>query len=370
MIAEVSSSKQALIARCSSSPFSSLQRVVLRHRTLCIDLGYILHRRCVPSSAPNAAVQEETIVYKSPTFIKHERRSRFSVTPPFAAPQSQKKKKSRIQEIYGNQLDAQKAILASPIFDSVELITYASPTSNPSSTKLPIRHCSLRHVPREILLKTVPASPSSLPLVSSDSRTTSSIIFVAKAKTPLSQTPLNSSPSTTRHADVERALFDFYRCSQINDADDLLTASDSEALSNYKEINQETSSLLRLTEQYSSAFIDDEVTYPCASNLMKMMILNKTHLDTTSDDQTLTNSVSLNTYSQDCSVDKIFRATNLNDEATRKSWTSSSSAASSHDRQIPQHFLSACEKKRTTSSDSDAITTTTTTLTTSTIYGG
>jgi hypothetical protein len=326
--------------------------------------GYILHRRCVPSNAP---VHEETIVYKSPIFLKHERRSKSSITPPVNA---QHRQQSRIQEIYGNQFDAHKAILESPIFDSVELITYASSSSNPSSKKLPIRHCSLRHVPREILLKTVPPSPTSMPLVSSDSRTTSSIIFVAKAKTPLSQTPLNSSPSATRHADVERALFDFYRCSQISDTDDLLTASDSEGLSNYKEITQETSSLLRLTEQYSSAFIDDDVTYPCPNNLMKMMVLNKTHLDTTSDDQTLTNSVSLNTYSQDYSVDKIYRQTNFNEEAARKSWTSSSSASSSQDRQIPQHFLTACEKKRTTSSDSDAITTTTTTLTTSTMYGG
>lgn len=100
------------------------------------------------------------------------------------------------------------------------------------------------------------------------------------------------------------------------------------------------------------------------------MVLNKTQLDTTSDDQTLTNSVSLNTYSEDCSVDKIYRQTNLNEEVTRKSWTSTSSALSSQDRQIPQHLLTACEKKRTTSSDSDAITTTTTTLTTSTMYDG
>ncbi len=103
-------------------------------------------------------------------------------------------------------------------------------------------------------------------------------------------------------------------------------------------------------------------------------MLNKANIETTSDEQTLTNSISLNTYSQDFSVDKIFRSSNFNESLSRNSWLSSSSSSSSsrssQDRQIPQHLLAAIEKKRNTSSDSDAITTTTTTLTTSTLYGG
>ncbi|CAF4153438.1 unnamed protein product, partial [Rotaria sp. Silwood2] len=149
--------------------------------------------------------------------------------------------------------------------------------------------------------------------------------------------------------------------------DDNLTNSESDLLSNYKEINQNTSSLLYLNERYSSAFIDDEYNYQCNNNLMKMMILNKTNLDTTSDEQTLTNSISLNTYSQDFSVDKIFQQFNLNEQLSRNSWPSSST--SSQDRQIPQHLLTAIDNKCNTSSDSDAITTTTT-LTASTLYGG
>jgi len=105
---------------------------------------------------------------------------------------------------------------------------------------------------------------------------------------------------------------------------------------------------------------------------MKMMLLNKPTIDTTSDEQTLTNIVRLNTYSQDYSVDKIFQELNLTEQLSRHSQASStsSSSSSSPDRQIPQHFLSAIEKKRNTSSDSDVITTTTTTLTNSTLYEG
>ena len=237
--------------------------------------------------------------------------------------------------------------------------------------KLPVRHCSLRHVPREVLPKT--ASQTSLLLKSSnDLQSSSSIIFVSKARASLSPnpTPQIRSPSINRHADVERALIDFYQCSQIDDGDDILTNSESDVLSNYNEINHETASLLRLNEQYSSAFTDDEYNYQCNNNLMKTMILNKGNLDSTSDDQTLTNSISLNTYSQDFSVDKIFQQFQFNRNLSRHSWTSSSSISSCQDRQIPQHFLEAIEKKRDTSSDSDAITTTTTTLTTSTLYGG
>lgn len=332
---------------------------------IVVDSGYILHRRCVSTNKnSDEAVHEETIVYKSPIFLKHERRSKSSVSSPINHSGN-----DDYHEIYGNEQDAQKALLESPIFDRVELITYASTTPNPSAEKVPIRHCSLRHVPREVLLKTntstpIPASPLK------DLQTTSTIIFVAKAKSPLSQTPVKASPSNNRHADVERALFDFYRCSQINDVDEMFSNSDSEVLSTYREMNQETISLLRLTEQYSSAFTDEEVNAPCQNNLMKMIILNKTNLDATSDDQTLTNSISLNTYSQDYSLDKIYRPVHGNEQISRKSWTSSSSASSSQDRPMPQNFLTAMDKKRTTSSDSDAITTTTTTLTTSTIYGG
>jgi len=296
--------------------------------------------------------------------MKHKRRTKSALTSP----------NNKIYEIYGNHQDAHQAILKSSIFDSVELITYACKDSNPSSESIPIRHCSLRHVPCEILLKKEPQSIS-LPLSSNDIHTTSSIIFISKSKNPLSQsqTPLTLSPSTNRHADVERALIDFYQCTEINDIDDNLTASESEIISNYNEINKETSSLLHLNERFSSAFIDDEYNYQCNNNnnLMKLMMLNKNNFDTTSDEQTLTNSISLNTYSQDFSVDKIFQQFHLNKNLSRNSWpTSSTSSTSSQDREIPQHKLAAIEKKRNTSSDSDAITTTTTTLTTSTLYGG
>ena len=309
-------------------------------------------------------MHEETIVYKSPLYIRHKRRSKSSLTSLSDNPDK------KIYEIYGNHQDAQKAILESPIFDSVELITYACTNANPSSTKIPVRHCSLRRVPRGVLLNTGSQS-ASFPISSNDSHTTSSIIFVSKAKTSVSQTqtPVTLSPSINRHADVERALIDFYQCSQINDTDDNITTSESDVLSNYKEITHETSSLLRFNERFSSAFIDDEFSYQCNNNFMKMMILNKTNPDTTSDEQTLTNSISLNTYSQDFSVDKIFRQFNFNEQFSQNSWPSSSSS-SSDDRQIPQEFLKTIEKQRNTSSDSDAITTTTTTLTTSTFNGG
>jgi hypothetical protein len=274
-----------------------------------------------------------------------------------------------------------------------------------------------------------PTSFSPLSNKSNDLHTTSSIIFLSKAKTSSSQQQqqqqLPMSSSSIQNADVEKALIDFYQCSQINDVDDCLPNnndnSESEdleySLSNYNEICDETSSLLRLNEQHSSAFIDDESsmdeysfknrqhrqqqprrhTHSAANNqFMKMMILNKSRrnvtIDTTSDDQTLTNSISLNTYSQDFSVDKIyqydsstssykqqFNLPSPNQRTSQNSWcsTSSTSSSSHQDKQIPslldisspQHFLTAVEKKRNTSSDSDAITTTTT-LTNSTQYGG
>lgn len=335
----------------------------------------------------------------------------------------------KFYEIYGNHPDAHKAILESPIFDSVELITYACTKSNPS----PIRHCSLRNVPREAILKTM-SQPTSFPSYATkpnDTRTTSSIIFVSKAKTAIPSSVIPSSQqqqaySNIQNADVEKALIDFYQCSQINDADDNLTqkneASESEdleySLSNYNEICEETSSLLRLNERHSSAFIDDESSVDdyslkakqsssrrhrqipnnnnnnnnnSSNHLMKLMMLNKTRpnlpIDTTSDDRTTTNSFSLNTYSQDFSVDKIYQYDSSTSSYKQRSnqtipehqWCSSSSTNSSCQEKpmplligtsSPQHFLTAVEKKRNTSSDSDAITTTTTTLTNSTQYGG
>ena len=273
------------------------------------------------------------------------------------------------------------------MFDSVELITYAC--TDPSFERVPIRHCSLKHVPRELLIRT--ESPTiSLPPSSNDLHTTSSVIFISKAKTPLPKKstpsppllPLLPTASPQRPVDVERALIDFYQCTPINDSETNLTASESEILSNYQESSKETSSLLHLNERFSSAFIDDDYNYSCPSNLMKMMMMSKTDLETTSDEQTLTNSISLNTYSQDFSVDQIFRQSNHHHHHhqqqgnfsantwSNSSITSSRSSTASQKRQIPQHLLAAIEKKRNTSSDSDAITTTTTTLTISTLYGG
>ncbi|CAF0773094.1 unnamed protein product [Rotaria sordida] len=402
------------------------------------DLGYILHRRRVPPIDSNEPIHEETIVYKSPFYIKNKNRSKSSMIS-LNNTTNDNGINRKIYEIYGNHPDAHKAILESPIFDNVELITYACTKSNSS----PIHHCSLRNVPREVLLKTM-SQPTSIPPYSNnsnDKHTTSSIIFVSKAKTstspPIStikQTQQITTPSI-QNADVERALIDFYQCSQINDTDDYLINnndnSESEdleySLSNYNEICEETSSLLRLNEQHSSAFIDDESitddystktkqihsrrhSYTQNNNhFMKTMMLNKTRrnltIDTTSDDRTTTNSFSLNTYSQDYSVDKIFQSdsstsykqqyniSSPNQQISQHNWrsssstatttrtrttTSSSSSSSCQDKQLPllllrasspKHFLTAVEKKRNTSSDSDAITTTTT-LTNSTQYGG
>ena len=385
----------------------------------------------MPPVDSNEPIQEETIVYKSPFYIKHKHRSKCSRVSPNHVNHDQGVDR-KIYEIYGDHPDAHKAILESSIFDSVELITYACTKSHPS----PIRHCSLRNVPREALLKTMsqPTSLSPLTKESDDMRTTSSIIFVSKARTSISP-PLtvgqHSQPTTTssiQNADVERALIDFYQCSQINEVDDTssnhLDQSDSDdleySLSNYNEMCEETSSLLRLNEHSSSAFIDDECnadgylsrvkeqrtytpvhTSNSNHHLMKMMILNKTRrnvtLDTTSDDRTTTNSFSLNTYSQDFSVDKIFQydsstssykparhhqpLSTIVQPTTPDPWCSSSSTTSSScaDKPLPnlhncanssQQFLTAVDKKRNPSSDSDAITTTTTTLTTSTQYEG
>lgn len=88
---------------------------------------------------------------------------------------------NKIYEIYGNHQDAHKAILESPIFDSVELITYACTNSNPSYENKPIRHCSLRHVPCDVLLKSGSTSES-LRISSNDSNKTSSIIFCFQNK--------------------------------------------------------------------------------------------------------------------------------------------------------------------------------------------
>lgn len=405
------------------------------------DLGYILHRRRVPPLNSNEPIQEETIVYRSPFYIKHRNPSKSSNIS-LKTTSNENGIDRKIYEIYGNHSDAHRAILESPIFDNVELITYAC--TNANST--PIHHCSLKNVPREAILKTMsqPTSFGPCSNKTNDSHTTSSIIFVSKAKSttasPLSsaaqlQQQQRTTSSSIKNADVEKALIDFYRCSQIDDADELIRSNNNEhsesedldySLSNYNEMCEETSSLLRLNEQHSSAFIDDESSMDESSTktkrssvhrtqistknsntnsnnnnnsnyLMKMMILSKTRnnftMDTTSDDRTTTNSFSLNTYSQDFSVDKIFQydsstssykqacqlSSPSNQQTPQHQWCSSSSTNSlCQDKQIPlllntsspQHFLSAVEKKRNTSSDSDAITTTTTTLTNSTQYGG
>jgi hypothetical protein len=369
----------------------------------------------------NEPIHEETIVYKSPFYIKHKNRSKSS----FLSRNNTINDNGidrKTYEIYGNHQDAHKAILESSIFDSVELITYPCKKSNSS----PIRHCSLKNVPREVIIKTM-SQPTSFKNTSNDKRTTSSIIFLSKAKTTAKSSSSSSSSSSLQklktsssiqNADVERALIDFYQCSQINEPDECLINKNNNdnsesddleiSLSNYNEICEEASSLLRLNEQNSSAFIDDESSTddysienkrssaqrhsmtPIHNNhFMKMMILNKTRrnltIGTTSDEQTTTNSISLNTYSQDCSVDKIFQydssPSSYKQQISQNSWPSSSStttSSSSQDKQIPllllrstapHNFLSAEEKKRNTSSDSDAITTTTT-LTNSTQYGG
>ncbi|CAF1267532.1 unnamed protein product [Rotaria magnacalcarata] len=394
------------------------------------DLGYILHRRRVPPIDSSEPIHEETIIYKSPFYIKNKHRSKSSIIS-LNNTTNDNGINRKIYEIYGNYQDAHNAILESPIFDNVELITYACTQSDAS----PIRHCSLRNVPREDLLKTMSQPISILPRInnSNDKHVTSSIIFVSKAKTstsPISSMKQIQQPIITsiQNVDVERALFDFYQCSQINDIDNCLPNnnenSESEdleySLSNYNEICEETSSLLRLNEQHSSAFLDDEsgvddyslktkqtqqsrhLTYSQNNNyFMKMMMLNKTRrnltIDTTSDDRTTTNSFSLNTYSEDFSIDKIyqydsassykqqFNISSPNHPMSQHSWCSSSSTAtattpsSCQEKQMPllllrtsspQNFLTAVEKKRTTSSDSDGITTTTTTLTNSTQYEG
>ena len=317
----------------------------------------------MPAKNSNEAIHEETIVYKSSNFIKHELRSKSTLTA------SVRQHENNIHEIYGNPQDAHQMLLESPIFDRVELITYAATDLHSSVDRLPLHHCSIRDVPRDILLGPM-SSPSALPGASDEMQTVSTIIFVAKSKAMPSHLPVTVSPSTNRHADVERALIDFYQCSQIDDMDEALTASDSDLLSSYREMSLDTSSLLHHSERYSSAFLDDDFNAHGNDNLMKTMILNKPSFDETSDDQTLTNSISLNTYSQDYSVDKIFRQIPPNERLSQNSWTSSSSASSGARRPIPQDFLTAIDKQRTTSSDSDAVTTTTTTLTASTLCVG
>lgn len=392
-------------------------------RTFSSLIGYILHRRRVPPVDSHEPIHEETIVYRSPFYVKHKPRSKLSR---LSASDVENVDRT-IQEIYGDHPDAHRAILESSMFDSVELITLDCTNANPS----PIRHCSLKNVPREALLKTMSQPASFSPPSAKDNeqtRTTSSIIFVSKAKGKAFAASTPPVPAATiQNADVERALIDFYQCSQINDIDDDEDEDDAQnhnnnnndddesedleySLANYNEICEETSSLLRLNEQTSSAFFDDDFatrTKPPRSStnsqnnhhLMKMMIMNKSRarplMDLTSDERTTTNSFSLNTYSQDVSVDKIFQydsstssyrtiqpsLSSINPAQSQNSWCSSpSSTSSSCADQLPlpsllqtgsaQHFLDAVEKKRNTSSDSDAITTTTTTLTTSTQYEG
>lgn len=309
------------------------------------------------------------MVYKSPVFIKQKVPSKSSLT---SINTTNNDSDNRAYKISDNHKDVQNPILESSIFNNIELITNVCINSCPSVENIPNRRYNLYHAPHEAISKSGSTSES-LPASSNDTDKTSSGNFVSKTKTPLSQTPSSftlSSP-TNRPVDVEHPLIDSCQLSPMNKTDDNLTNSESDLLSNYKELSQNTTSLLYLNERFSSAFIDDDSNYTCNNNLMKIMILNKTNLDTTSDERTITNSISLNTYSQDFSIDKIFQPPNLNEQLSRTSWISSTSSSSSQDRQIPQHLLMAIECKRNTSSDSDVITTTTTTtLTTSTIYGG
>ncbi|CAF5192329.1 unnamed protein product, partial [Rotaria magnacalcarata] len=151
------------------------------------DLGYILHRRRVPPIDSSEPIHEETIIYKSPFYIKNKHRSKSSIIS-LNNTTNDNGINRKIYEIYGNYQDAHNAILESPIFDNVELITYACTQSDAS----PIRHCSLRNVPREDLLKTMSQPISILPRInnSNDKHVTSSIIFVSKAKT--STSPISS----------------------------------------------------------------------------------------------------------------------------------------------------------------------------------
>lgn len=398
-------------------------------------IGYILHRRRLPPINSNEPIQEETIVYRSPFYVKKRKQSNLSS---FSSLNTNHEDgiNRKIYEIYGNHPDAHKAILESSVFDSVELITYVPKKTNPS----PIHRCSLRNVPRDVLLKNKSKSSrctESSRTSEAERRTTSSIIFVSKARNSLSaglklQESLALNSTTIKSVDVEKALIDFYQCSQIDESErkfsNLHETSESEdleySLANYNEVCEETSSLLRLNEQVSSAFTDDEsnvdellmkmreqpsfahsngsTDFQKNNHLMKLMVLNKSQkslpIDTTSDERTRTNSFSLNTYSQDFSIDRIYQydsstssckhfptyslqqSSSLNHPDSQISWCSSSTLSSSGtDKALPSlilcqpndhQYLSAVEKKRNTSSDSDAITTTTTTLTTSTHNDG
>lgn len=238
------------------------------------------------------------------------------------------------------------------MFDSVDLITYGRDHSNRYSDKVPIRQISFRDVPREVLMKNCSIKSPSI-----ESPMKSSIIFLSKSKSPLGQSPVHLSPTGFRPNEVERALFDFYRCSQVNDLDETLTNSESDLLSNYKEIDRNN----------VSDFLDEPTVLPCQStNLMKFIVMTKNNLETTSDERTLTNSVSLNTYSQDFSIDRIFRP---NEQIVRRNSSSSESNSSRKATNQNRNPIDSIDKKRTTSSDSDGVTTTTTTLTGSTVFG-
>ena len=318
-------------------------------------IGYILHRRCVPSNNSNESVYEETVVYKSPFYIQNEDLLKSSLTS------FHKNDDNKIYRIYDNHKESHKAILESSIVDNIELIAHGCINSSLSNKNISKRYCSLHQIPHELLFQ-MEAQSISLPISWNDIDKKLWTILPSKKRSPLSEAQTSYDLSfLTNHQDNE--LIDLHQSNQINDN---LTNSESDTISNYKETNQKLSSLLRLNEQYSSAFIDDDDSYYCRNNLMKTMLLNKTN---PSDERTITSSVSLNTYSQDYSINKIFHQLSLNQQSSRDSWFSSSSS-SSQDRPIPQQLSAAIDNQRNTSSDSDAITTAATTLTTSTLREG
>ncbi|CAF0842818.1 unnamed protein product [Didymodactylos carnosus] len=335
------------------------------------DLGYILHRRRVPDNL-NEPVREETVVYKSPFYLKHKHRSKSKVP---ATNDPSNLNGGTKYEIYAND-DAQMAILESAVYDSVELITIGATSTTVND--LDIQHRSLRNVSRETLLKNLLSSKPSSTTMSTPTKTptsilnnhsiSSSIILVSQAKS-LPTTPLNqlapkttlSTTMVTKNQTIEQALLEFFQCGQLDTSENnrsndnySLSRVRSMTLANatllneneentdfeqneYNEISEETCSLLRLNEQKSSAFFDDDdfSTVPCDQQMMKKMMLNKQQRQDSDTNQS-SHTMSIN-YSQDFSVDRIYNY--------------ESSASSTTNNQLHQPRLS----KHTSSSLSSSI---------------
>ncbi|CAF1126674.1 unnamed protein product, partial [Didymodactylos carnosus] len=328
------------------------------------DLGpsnltcYILHRRRVPNNT-NEPIREETVVYKSPFYLKHKHRSKTKVVSNTIG--------GTKYEIYGTD-DAQMAILESAIYDNVELITFGA--NNTAINDLDIQHRSLRNVSREKLLKNLlsvkPSSITMSPLtkhsssIPNDQSTSSSIILLSQAKslptTPLNHlAPIKTTSSTTtvsKNKTIEQALLEFFQCGQLDfninnrTNDNSSSHAVSMTLTNatllneneestdfeqneYNEIGEETCSLLRLNEQKSSAFFDDDdfTTLPHDQQMMKKLMLNKQHCQDSDTNQS-SHSMSIN-YSQDFSLDRIYNYE-----------SSMSSIRNNHQHQLQQPKLS------------------------------